>query len=329
MNLSSWFFNVTEGIGIAFDAIRQNRVRAALTILGVAVGVFVVVTLAAAVHGINESVARDLESAGPTSFYMYRRPVSLALCGGTINLPRFLGDMPLLDRFLEPAFGAAGVPHAALSAAREAGLAAVSEVVALLARETSRLLEDAVTSLPEDFRVVFMLREVEGLSTRETAESLSLNEDTVKTRLHRARRHMRRYLGSRMGSAAPEAFQFHAVRCDRVVASVMAALRGRAYDDSPLPIDAAQTTKLDALLANLHKQHDTMHASGDLHAQMASFVQGNAFDRAGAYPGMPGFAVTPTVPRFKRLVPRAIISCSSSWLLERASAVSSEICFWK
>ena len=37
MNISSWFFNITEGIGIAFDAIRQNKVRAALTILGVAV----------------------------------------------------------------------------------------------------------------------------------------------------------------------------------------------------------------------------------------------------------------------------------------------------
>ncbi len=84
MNLSSWFFNVTEGIGIAFDAIRQNKVRAALTILGVAVGVFVVVTLSAAVHGINASVAKDLESAGPTSFYMYRRPVSLStICDGT------------------------------------------------------------------------------------------------------------------------------------------------------------------------------------------------------------------------------------------------------
>jgi putative ABC transport system permease protein len=84
MNLSSWFFNVTEGIGIAFDAIRQNKVRAALTILGVAVGVFVVVTLSAAVHGINASVAKDLESAGPTSFFVYRRPVSLAtICDGT------------------------------------------------------------------------------------------------------------------------------------------------------------------------------------------------------------------------------------------------------
>jgi putative ABC transport system permease protein len=84
MNLSSVFFSVTEGVLIAFDAIKQNKVRAALTILGVAVGVFVVVTLSAAVHGINESVAKDLESAGPTSFYMYRRPVSLnTICDGT------------------------------------------------------------------------------------------------------------------------------------------------------------------------------------------------------------------------------------------------------
>src|SRR5258708_12552345 len=84
MSLSSKIFNITEGIGIAFDAIRWNKVRAALTILGVAVGVFVVVALSAAIHGINESVAKDLESAGPTSFFVYRRPVSLAnVCDGT------------------------------------------------------------------------------------------------------------------------------------------------------------------------------------------------------------------------------------------------------
>ena len=84
MGFSSWLFNITEGVGIAFDAIRANKVRAALTILGVAVGVFVVVTLSAAVHGINASVAKDLESAGPTSFYMYRRPVGFTtICDGT------------------------------------------------------------------------------------------------------------------------------------------------------------------------------------------------------------------------------------------------------
>ena len=109
MGFSSWFFNITEGVGIAFDAIRQNKVRAALTILGVAVGVFVVVTLSAAVHGINASVAKDLESAGPTSFYMYRRPISLnTICDGTDdtctwrrNPPITLGEAERIARLPE------------------------------------------------------------------------------------------------------------------------------------------------------------------------------------------------------------------------------------
>jgi len=83
----------------------------------------------------------------------------------------------------------------------------------------------AVTALPDAFRQVFMLREVEGLSTLETAECLGINEETVKTRLHRARRQMRRYLSERIGTASPAAFQFHARRCDRVVAGVMEAIR--------------------------------------------------------------------------------------------------------
>src|SRR5215212_4419696 len=84
MGFSSWLFNILEGVVIAFDAIRQNKVRAALTILGVAVGVFVVVAMSAAVHGINASVARDLESIGPTSFYVYRIPISIGnVCDGS------------------------------------------------------------------------------------------------------------------------------------------------------------------------------------------------------------------------------------------------------
>ena len=76
--------SLREGVGIAFDAIRANKVRAGLTIMGVAIGVFVVVAMSAAVHGINSSVAKDLESAGPTSFYVYKRPISLAtVCDGT------------------------------------------------------------------------------------------------------------------------------------------------------------------------------------------------------------------------------------------------------
>ena len=73
-----------EGVGIAFDAIRANKVRAGLTILGVAIGVFVVVAMSSVVTGINESFARDLEAAGPTSFYVYRRPLNTVnSCDGT------------------------------------------------------------------------------------------------------------------------------------------------------------------------------------------------------------------------------------------------------
>jgi putative ABC transport system permease protein len=84
VTIGTKLYSAFEGVGIALDAIRANRVRAALTILGVAVGVFVVETMAAAVHGINASVAKDLEAAGPTSFFIFRRPVAFATaCDGT------------------------------------------------------------------------------------------------------------------------------------------------------------------------------------------------------------------------------------------------------
>ena len=92
------------------------------------------------------------------------------------------------------------------------------------ARELSRVLEDAVDALPETYRTVFMLRDVEGLSTSETGEGLGLGEEAVKTRLHRARAMIRRAVTARIGSAASGAFQFHAPRCDRVVAAVLSRI---------------------------------------------------------------------------------------------------------
>ena len=68
---------------IALDSIRANKVRAGLTILGIAVGVFVVVVISAAIHGINASVAKDFESAGPTTFFVSRFPISFEACDGT------------------------------------------------------------------------------------------------------------------------------------------------------------------------------------------------------------------------------------------------------
>lgn len=94
-------------------------------------------------------------------------------------------------------------------------------------REMAALLEQAVDALPDGFRSVFVLREVEGLTTRETAECLDVNEDTVKTRLHRAKAQLRRDLAVRIGDHASSAYVFHASRCDRVVAAVLAQLTPR------------------------------------------------------------------------------------------------------
>ena len=90
--------------------------------------------------------------------------------------------------------------------------------------ELRGLLESAVDDLADGYREVFMLREVEGLSTAETAESLGLSEDVIKTRLSRARGMLRRGLADRAGIVTGEAFPFQRRRCDRVVAAVMARI---------------------------------------------------------------------------------------------------------
>jgi RNA polymerase sigma-70 factor, ECF subfamily len=92
------------------------------------------------------------------------------------------------------------------------------------AGELGRLIEGAVDELPEAYRGVFMLREIEGLNTAETAETLELGEEAVKTRLHRARAQVRKSIRERLGGATPAVFQFAAPRCDRVVAAVFARL---------------------------------------------------------------------------------------------------------
>jgi RNA polymerase sigma-70 factor, ECF subfamily len=86
------------------------------------------------------------------------------------------------------------------------------------------LLEHAVDALPEDFRVVFMMRAVEGLDVRETAECLGVNATTVRTRLFRAQRLLRGELSRRLHGESPEIFDFGAQRCDRIVALVLARL---------------------------------------------------------------------------------------------------------
>jgi RNA polymerase sigma-70 factor (ECF subfamily) len=91
-------------------------------------------------------------------------------------------------------------------------------------RELARMLQDAIDALPPTFRPVYVLREVEGLSVQETAESLGIEPNTVKTRLHRARGILRERLLGDFDGAAADAFPFGAQRCDRLVAAVLTAL---------------------------------------------------------------------------------------------------------
>ena len=84
-----------EGVFIAFDAMKANKVRAGLTILGVAVGVFVVVVISAAVHGINESVAQQFQSAGPTTFFVQRYPIVFENCHDSGDACTWRSNPPL------------------------------------------------------------------------------------------------------------------------------------------------------------------------------------------------------------------------------------------
>jgi RNA polymerase sigma-70 factor, ECF subfamily len=87
--------------------------------------------------------------------------------------------------------------------------------------EAREMLETAIEALPAGYRSVFVMREVEGLSTAETARCLDLNEENVKVRLHRSRRMLRDALYQRAQVASASAFQFLGPRCDAIVAAVM------------------------------------------------------------------------------------------------------------
>jgi RNA polymerase sigma-70 factor (ECF subfamily) len=92
-------------------------------------------------------------------------------------------------------------------------------------RELGALIESAVDRLGDGYREVFMLRQVQGLSTAETAEALSLSEDVVKTRFSRARSALREDLLEQVGdAAATSAFTFGQSRCDALVAVAMARI---------------------------------------------------------------------------------------------------------
>ncbi|MCR8725548.1 RNA polymerase sigma factor [Frigidibacter sp. ROC022] len=90
------------------------------------------------------------------------------------------------------------------------------------------LLETAIAELPPELRLPFLLHETEGLKLREIAEDLSLNPITVKTRLFRARRRLRRALESRIDGGFESVFPFDGARCATMADRVVAELKKRS-----------------------------------------------------------------------------------------------------
>jgi RNA polymerase sigma-70 factor (ECF subfamily) len=91
-------------------------------------------------------------------------------------------------------------------------------------RQIHNLLEQAIDQLPEPFRVVLVARVVEEMSVEETAELLDLRPETVKTRLHRARRLLRPALEAQIGPLFTEVFPFEDPRCERMADNVVRGL---------------------------------------------------------------------------------------------------------
>ncbi|HEY6488646.1 MAG: RNA polymerase sigma factor [Terracidiphilus sp.] len=100
--------------------------------------------------------------------------------------------------------------------------------------ETSQLLEEAILDLPDSYRAVIMMRDVEQMSTAETAAALDLSEQNVKVRLHRGHSMMRGWLFAHVGENGRSAFPFLGDRCDRVVLGVFARLRELSFPRPPV-----------------------------------------------------------------------------------------------
>ena len=96
--------------------------------------------------------------------------------------------------------------------------------------QVRQVLERAVDALPEPFRLVFVMREIEGLSTEEAATLLAIRPETVRTRLHRARRLLRRSIERMLSAGFGEIFPFDGARCVHMADRVVECLRQRQSD---------------------------------------------------------------------------------------------------
>lgn len=100
----------------------------------------------------------------------------------------------------------------------------------VLGLQVRAAIEEAVEKLSPIYRVVFVLREIEELTGSETAACLGITEETVKTRLHRARTLLRRRLERIIGGAVSASFSYGGRRCNAMTTAVMARIQTLSLD---------------------------------------------------------------------------------------------------
>jgi RNA polymerase sigma-70 factor, ECF subfamily len=170
----------------------------------------------------DEAQAEDVMQAAYVHAYEHLRQFSGRAPFGAwltrIAVNEALGRLRGARRFDEPEEGE-GMDRFASTSPDPEQAAATSEV--------RQLLETLIDGLPQPSRTVFMLRDVEGMSTAEASEALGISEENVKVRLHRARAALRSGLATYAIREAQSVFSFHARRCDRVVNSVFEQLNLR------------------------------------------------------------------------------------------------------
>jgi RNA polymerase sigma factor (sigma-70 family) len=111
------------------------------------------------------------------------------------------------------------------------GSVAQTPEATLMRRQLGKLMEVAIGRLPDTFRPVFVLREIEGLSVEDTAEALQIPKETVKTRFFRARRLLQKELDPELRGALSEAFTFAGADCEALTETVLARFLGSGRDE--------------------------------------------------------------------------------------------------
>jgi RNA polymerase sigma-70 factor (ECF subfamily) len=89
-------------------------------------------------------------------------------------------------------------------------------------KELGRLIENALERIPADYRIVFTLRELNGMSVVDTTEALGISESNVKVRLNRAKKMLRQEI--ERSYSAEDIYEFNLRYCDRIVGRVMSAI---------------------------------------------------------------------------------------------------------